>query len=173
MIQDVVLNHSSQYGLRGKTWIDRLPVKYYVPAGSSQGLINNGPYQGNLGDYASANRCDDDNPAAPDWYKARCQSDPAGTQPLVDPKTGATVPSAGYNPNRFFGIDAQTLDPAWYHLDGFMSGGDWESPLALQRKHMAGTASISPPATRTSRTTSTAPFVSTSTWGWMPSVSIP
>ncbi len=138
VIQDVVLNHSSQYGLRGKTWIDRLPVKYYVPAGSSQGLINNGPYQGNLGDYASANRCDDDNPAAPDWYKARCQSDPAGTQPLVDPKTGATVPSAGYNPNRFFGIDAQTLDPAWYHLDGFMSGGDWESPLALQRKHMAG-----------------------------------
>ena len=48
------------------------------------------------------------------------------------------MPSAGYNPNRFFGIDAQTLDPAWYHLDGFMSGGDWESPLALQRKHMAG-----------------------------------
>ena len=28
VIQDVVINHSSQYGLRGKTWIDRLPVKY-------------------------------------------------------------------------------------------------------------------------------------------------
>lgn len=138
VIQDVVINHSSQYGLRGKTWIDHLPVKYYVPAGSSQGLINNGPYQGNLGDYTSANRCDDDNPAAPDWYKARCQSDPQGVQPLVDPKTGSTVPSAGYNPNRFFGIDAQGLDPAWYHLDGFMSGGDWENPLSLQRKHMAG-----------------------------------
>lgn len=138
VIQDVVVNHSSQYGLRGKVWIDHLPIKYYVPRGSQQGLINNGPYQGNLGDYASTNRCDDDNPVAPDWYRARCQSDPTGTTPLIDPKTGATVPSPGYDPNRFFAIDAQGLDPNWYHLDGFMSGGDWESQLSLQRKHMAG-----------------------------------
>ena len=44
------------------------------------------PIRAIFGDYASANRCDDDNPAAPDWYKARCQSDPAGTQPLVIPR---------------------------------------------------------------------------------------
>lgn len=138
VIQDVVINHSSQYGLRNQVWIDHLPIKYYVPAGSSQGLIDNGPYQGNLGDYLSVNRCDDDNPVAPAWYRARCQSDPAGNEPLIDPKTGATVPQAGYNPSRFFGIDAQALNPAWYHLDGFMAGGDWENPTALQRKHMAG-----------------------------------
>lgn len=138
VVQDVVVNHSSQYGLRNQVWIDHLPIKYYVPAGSSQGLIDNGPYQGNLGDYVTLNRCDDDNSKAPDWYRARCSSDPEGVVPLTDPKTGATVPTAGYNPNRFFGIDAQALDPNWYHLDGFMSGGDWENPQALQRKHMAG-----------------------------------
>ncbi|MDN3638597.1 alpha-amylase family glycosyl hydrolase [Simiduia curdlanivorans] len=138
VIQDVVVNHSGQYGLRNHVWIDHLPIKYFVPAGSSQGLIDNGPYQGNLGDYVSLNRCDDDNAKAPDWYRARCNSDPEGVTPLVDPKTGVTVPLAGYNANRFFGIDAQGLDPAWYHLDGFMAGGDWENPDALQKKHLAG-----------------------------------
>jgi len=136
VIQDVVINHSSQYGIRGKVWIDHLPIKYYRPAGGAP--IDNGPYQGNLGDYLSPFREDNDNPVAPAWFRQRQTSDAAGTVPLVDPLTGATVPSAGYNPNRFFGIDAQRLDPAWYHLDGFMSGGDWENPTALQRKHMAG-----------------------------------
>jgi glycosidase len=138
VIQDVVINHSSQYGLRGKVWIDHLPLKYYVPAGSTQGNVVNGPYVGNLGDYKSSFRDDNDNSVAPQWFKDRHTSDAAGTVPLVDPKTGSTVPAAGYNPSRFFGIDAATLDPNWYHLDGFMAGGDWESPLALQRKHMAG-----------------------------------
>ncbi|ACE86338.1 alpha-amylase family glycosyl hydrolase [Cellvibrio japonicus] len=138
VIQDVVINHSSQYGLRGQVWIDHLPIKYYVPAGGTQGQVVNGPYLGNLGDYKSEFRDDNDNPVAPAWFRERHTSDAAGTVPLVDPKTGATVPQAGYNPNRFFGIDATTLDPNWYHQDGFMSGGDWESPLALQKKHMAG-----------------------------------
>ncbi|MDF3013967.1 MAG: amy13G [Cellvibrio sp.] len=138
VIQDVVINHSSQYGLRNAVWIDHLPIKYYVPTGGVQGNIANGPYLGNLGDYKSAYRDDNDNPVAPQWFKDRYNSDPTGTVPLVDPKTGVTVPKAGYDANRFFGIDAAGLDPNWYHLDGFMSGGDWESPLALQRKHMAG-----------------------------------
>ena len=43
VIQDVVINHSSQYGLRNAAWIDRLPIKYYVPAGSTQGNAVNGP----------------------------------------------------------------------------------------------------------------------------------
>ena len=136
VIQDVVINHSSQYGIRGKVWIDHLPIKYYRPLGGAP--IDNGPYQGNLGDYQDPFREDNDNPVAPLWFRQRQTSDAAGTVPLVDPLTGATVPAAGYNPNRFFGIDAQALDPAWYHLDGFMAGGDWENPLALQRKHMAG-----------------------------------
>jgi pullulanase/glycogen debranching enzyme len=136
VVQDVVINHSSNYGIRDQVWIDHLPIKYFrLPGGAT---INNGPYQGNLGDYRSPYREDNDNPVAPDWFKARQTSDPEGTVPLKDPKTGETVPKAGYNPNRFFGIDAQTLDPKWYHLDGFMAGGDWENPQALQLKHMAG-----------------------------------
>ncbi len=138
VIQDVVINHSSQYGIRDQVWIDHLPIKYYVPAGSSQGMIDNDPYFGNLGDYQAANRDDNDNSVAPAWFRERHTSDPEGTQPLVDPKTGVTVPLAGYDPNRFFGIDANTLNPDWYHLDGFMSGGDWENPESLQNKHMAG-----------------------------------
>lgn len=138
VIQDVVINHTSQYGLRGQVWINHLPIKYYVPTGSTQGNIVNGPYIGNLGDYKSTFRDDNDNPVAPQWFKDRNTSDAAGTVPLVDPNTGTSVPLAGYNPNRFFGIDANTLDPNWYHQAGFMSGGDWESQIPLQSKHMAG-----------------------------------
>ncbi|MFL0799071.1 MAG: chitobiase/beta-hexosaminidase C-terminal domain-containing protein [Agarilytica sp.] len=138
IVQDVVINHSSQYGLRGEVWIDHLPIKYYVPAGAEQGAMSNDPYFGNLGDYQSLFRDDNDNPLAPQWFRERHNSDAEGLVPLLDPKTGETVPQAGYDPNRFFGIDAQTLDPAWYHLDGFMSGGDWENPEALQNKHLAG-----------------------------------
>lgn len=140
VIQDVVVNHSSQYGIRGKVWIDHLPIKYFVPAGSTQGQIVNPPYLGNLGDYLSANRDDNDNPVAPAWFRDRHNSDPNGTTPLVDPTTGATVPSPGYNPNRFFGVDPFALDGNWYHLDGFMAGGDWESPVPLVNKSIAGDA---------------------------------
>ncbi len=137
IVQDIVINHSSQYGIRNNVWIDHLPIKYYVPRGSHQGQIDNGPYQGNLGNYEMPFRGDNDNPVAPDWFRERQASDPEGVVPLVDPLTGQTVPSPGYNPNRFFGIDANTLDPEWYHQEGFMAGGDWES-LAIQTKHMAG-----------------------------------
>jgi glycosidase len=139
VVQDVVINHSSQYGIRGKVFIDHLPIKYYRPAGGAP--ISNGPYQGNLGDYKTAFREDNDNPVAPPWFVARQTSDAAGTTPLVDPRTGVTVPLAGYDPNRFFGItDAQGLDPAWYHTNGFMAGGDWESQFPLQHKSLAGDA---------------------------------
>ncbi len=138
IIQDVVVNHSCQYGIRGKVWIDHLPIKYYVPQGSEQGRVDHGPYQGNLGNYAWPNRDDIDNPVAPDWYRERHVMDPEGKVPLVDPKTGETVPKPGYNPGRFFGIDANELDPQWYHQEGFISGGDWESAHPLQTKHLAG-----------------------------------
>ena len=138
IIQDVVINHSCQYGIRGQVWIDHLPIKYYVPQGSEPGRVNHGPYQGNLGNYAWPNRDDIDNPLAPDWYRERHGRDPEGIEPLVDPRTGATVPSPGYNPGRFFGIDAGRLDPEWYHQEGFIAGGDWESAHPLQTKHIAG-----------------------------------
>ena len=136
LIQDVVINHSSQYGIRDQVWIDHLPIKYFRTADGKK--TNNGPYQGNLGDYRSPYREDNDNSKAPDWFLERAQSDPEGEVPLLDPATKIVVPRPGYQPQRFFGIDPAHLDPSWYHLDGFMSGGDWENPKALQRKHMAG-----------------------------------
>jgi len=45
IIQDVVINHSSQYGIRDQVWTDHLPIKYYVPQGSQQGRIDNGSYR--------------------------------------------------------------------------------------------------------------------------------
>lgn len=138
IIQDVVVNHSCQYGIRGKVHIDHLPAKYYVPHGSEQGQVNHGPYQGNLGNYAWPGRDDIDNPLAPDWYRERHGRDPEGREPLVDPKTGETVPKPGYRPGRFFGIDPADLDPEWYHQEGFICGGDWESAHPLQHKHIAG-----------------------------------
>ena len=136
LIQDVVINHSSQYGIRDQVWIDHLPIKYFRTADGKK--ISNGPYQGNLGDYRSRYREDNDNSKAPAWFIERAQSDPEGEVPLMDPVTKTIVPRPGYQPQRFFGIDSAHLDPSWFHLDGFMSGGDWENPRALQRKHMAG-----------------------------------
>jgi glycosidase len=138
IVQDVVVNHSCQFGIRGQVHIDHLPIKYYVPQGSDQGQIDHGPYQGNLGNYAWPNRDDIDNPVAPDWWRERHARDPDGIEPLVDPLTGETVPKPGYRPGRFFGIDANELDPEWYHQDGFIAGGDWESAHPLQHKHLAG-----------------------------------
>ena len=137
IIQDVVINHSSQYGVRGQVWIDHLPIKYYVPAGSRQGQLRNGPYRGNLGNYRSTFREDNDNPVAPGWFRDRQASDAEGVVPLTDPRTGQTVPSPGYNPGRFFGVDAGTLDRTWYHQEGFIAGGDWES-RGVQTKSIAG-----------------------------------
>lgn len=138
IIQDVVVNHSCQYGIRDQVHIDHLPIKYFVPEGSQPEGVNHGPYQSNLGHYGYPGRDDIDNSLAPDWYRERYQRDPDGTEPLVDPKTGETVPKPGYNPGRFFGIDSNDLDPEWYHQDGFICGGDWESAYPLQTKHLAG-----------------------------------
>jgi glycosidase len=138
VIQDVVINHSCQFGIRGQVQIDHLPIKYYVPQGSEQGRVDHGPYQGNLGNYAWPSRDDIDNPLAPPWWRERHQRDPEGREPLVDPLTGETVPKPGYRPGRFFGIDPSQLDPHWYHQEGFIMGGDWESAHPLQHKHIAG-----------------------------------
>ena len=53
IVQDVVINHSGQFGVRGKVHIDHLLIKYYVPQGKEHGEENNGPYKGNLGNYQS------------------------------------------------------------------------------------------------------------------------
>jgi Glycosidases len=138
IVQDVVVNHSSQYGIRDKVWVDHLPIKYYVEKGSTQGKINNGPYKGNLGDYKSPYRDDNDNPIAPEWFQKLRLSDPEGVVPFVDPTTGVTYPNSSGASGRFFGVDAAKLDPQWYHMDGFINGGDWENTKSVQNKHMAG-----------------------------------
>lgn len=144
IIQDVVINHSCNYGLRGKVWINRLPIKYFRPIGIA--VTNTTwttlPYSTNLGDYMHPWREDNDNPVAPAWFKERQTSDPLGWVPLTDPVTGQVV-GTGYNANRFFGTDYALVnqDPEfvkWYHTAGFISGGDWESPWPLQQKSMAG-----------------------------------
>ncbi|MBF0545639.1 MAG: alpha-amylase [Candidatus Riflebacteria bacterium] len=134
LIQDVVINHSSNYGIRGQVWINRLPLKYF----RKSGLVFQAPYTGNLGNYMFPFREDNDNPVAPEWFKERVNRDAEGKEPLADPVSGVTVPCDNCNPNRFFGTDAMKLDSTWYHMNGWMSGGDWESPESLETKHMAG-----------------------------------
>ncbi len=134
VIQDVVINHSCNYGIRNQVWIDRLPIKYF----RKPGMKLDWPYTVNLGNYKHPFREDNDNPLAPDWFKERQNSDPDGILPLKDPLTGALLPTEKCDPNRFFGTDVMKLPADWYHLHGFMSGGDWESPFSLQQKHMAG-----------------------------------
>ena len=115
--------------------------------------MNHGPYQGNLGNYAWPNRDDLDNPVAPHWYQERHERDPESHEPLIDPRTGQTVPKPGYDPGRFFGVDPSRLDPQWYHQDGFIAGGDWESAYPLQHKHIAGDCIDLATERETSRTT--------------------
>ncbi|MFZ2958521.1 MAG: alpha-amylase family glycosyl hydrolase [Candidatus Ozemobacteraceae bacterium] len=134
VIQDVVINHSSNYGIRGKVWVDRMPLKYF----RKTGVVFTPPYPDNLGNYLFPNREDNDNPVAPEWFRERVTRDPQGKEPLRDPLNGVIVPNEKCDPNRFFGTNAMTLDAKWYHINGFMSGGDWENPGALQSKHMAG-----------------------------------
>jgi glycosidase len=141
LVLDIVINHSSNYGLRGKVWNKRAPIKYYRESGAFPSKDPNYPFKTNLGDYRSANREDDDNPLAPqvfhDW-------DPDGTKTITCPVCGNQIKTSGFSgwqnhdANHFFNIDANTLDSTWYHQDGFMAGGDWENPKSLQKKHMAG-----------------------------------
>jgi hypothetical protein len=136
IVLDIVINHSCNYGIRNKVWIDRLPHKYF----RRTGVTFTAPYLTNLGNYDTARfpfREDNDNPVAPLWFRERQNMDADGVAPLVDPKTGQTV-GLNYDPNRFFGTDVTRLDPTWYHQSGFIAGGDWESPVPLQQKHLAG-----------------------------------
>jgi glycosidase len=141
VVLDVVFNHTSNYGLRGQVHNLRAPIKYFKQSGAFPSANPAYPYQGNLGDYTSANREDDDNPLAPDIFRA---ADPQAQLAVACPLDGQTIPPSGFsgpnnhNPNHFFSIDPGRLDPKWYHQDGFIAGGDWESTYPLQHKHIAG-----------------------------------
>ena len=134
VVQDVVINHSSNYGIRDQVFIDRLPHKYYRSPNNNYPA----PYRNHIGNYQHPFGEDNDNSAAPDWFKVAQTSDPEGRGPFFDPISGRTLPDPDMGWQRFFATDAQKLDPVWYHLDGFIAGGDWENPWALQNKHIAG-----------------------------------
>jgi glycosidase len=141
LVLDIVINHSSNYGLRGQVHNLRAPIKYYRKTGAFPSDDPDYPYQTHLGDYRSPNREDDDNPLAPQVFR---DADPQAEHEIDCPVCGQRIPIAdfgGYqnhDPNHFFNIPADRLDDTWYHQAGFMAGGDWESPLSLQQKHMAG-----------------------------------
>lgn len=141
IVLDIVINHSSNYGLRDQVHNNRAPIKYYKQSGSFPSSDPDYPYKKHLGDYKSPNREDDDNALAPDIFSA---NDPDGELAVQCPRCGQTIQASGFSgfqnhdPNHFFNIDANNLDPEWYHQQGFMAGGDWENPDSLQNKHMAG-----------------------------------
>lgn len=141
IVLDIVINHSSNYGLRGQVHNARSPIKYYKQSGDFPSADPDYPYQTHLGDYRSDNREDDDNPLAPELFRTW---DPDGALTVTCPRCDQPIAPTGFagsnnhDPNHFFSIDPQDLDATWYHQDGFMAGGDWENPYALQHKHMAG-----------------------------------
>ncbi len=141
IIQDIVVNHSSNYGLRGKVHNKLAPIKYFKKTGAFPSSDPNYPYKKHLGDYLSANREDNDNPLAPQVFR---DPDPDGAKTITCPVCNQEIKPSGFSgyqnhdPNHFFNINAQALDTTWYHQAGFMAGGDWESPTSLQQKHMAG-----------------------------------
>jgi glycosidase len=143
LVLDVVFNHTSSYGLRGQVHNLRAPTKYYRESGAFPSATPGYPYQVHLGDYVRANREDDDNPLAPQVFR---DVDPLGARAITCPVCGQVIPVTGYagfrnhDPNHFFSVQPTRLDATWYHQAGFIAGGDWENPWALQQKHLAGDA---------------------------------
>ncbi|GAB4272674.1 MAG: hypothetical protein Kow0029_11580 [Candidatus Rifleibacteriota bacterium] len=131
LFQTIVINHSSNYGIRNEFFIPRLPLKFY--RGDIKPVW---PYIFNLGNYKHPFRMDNDNPCAPEWFKDYLVRDPWGAGPLFDPVTGTTFPAENLHPERFFSTDEKTLDKELYHREGWLS-----KPLSIniqevQRQHI-------------------------------------
>ena len=135
LILDIVINHSSNYGLRGQVHNERAPIKYFREGGAFPSDDPSYPYQTNLGDYTSENPEDCDNPLAPDIFRT---FDPEGDDPDARCPVCGQPFGIGHDANHFFNIDPQRLDATWYHQEGFIMGGDWENAHRLQQTHMAG-----------------------------------
>ncbi|NLI79087.1 MAG: PKD domain-containing protein [Candidatus Riflebacteria bacterium] len=138
VIQAIVVNHSSNYGIRNQVWIDRLPHKFWRGAG----MTVTAPYVFNWGNYTRPFREDNDNPKAPEWFQDFLHRDPWGAGPLTDPRTGTVLPLTGYRSDRFFGTDEGTLPDGWYHRNGWLTAAaDASTTAGLQGKHL-GTDSL-------------------------------
>ncbi|MBF0545529.1 MAG: PKD domain-containing protein [Candidatus Riflebacteria bacterium] len=132
IVQEIVLNHSSNYGIRGEVFIDRLPHKFYRMAANPAVW----PYVFNWGDYTKPFREDNDNPRAPEWFQDYLFRDPWGRGPLIDSKTNTTLPLEGYNPARFFGTDESLLSTEWYHHNGWLPATMSNDVFSVQNKHL-------------------------------------
>ncbi|MBF0406521.1 MAG: PKD domain-containing protein [Candidatus Riflebacteria bacterium] len=131
IVQEIVVNHSSNYGIRGEYFIDRLPHKFFMMSSKPAVL----PYIFNWGNYKHPFREDNDNPRAPEWFQDFLFRDPWAQGPLIDPRTGTSLPKNDYRPERFFGTDESTLSSEWYHRKGWFSADLQNNTEAVQFKH--------------------------------------
>ncbi len=141
VVQDVVLNHSSNYGIRGQTYIDKIPTKYHIdPQYGKGGIDMGGIYTGNIADYKSANRCDNDNPVAPTWHRRLCAGDPNADATFTVHFQDDDVPVTGTADTAHSGYYwspavSQSLPSKWYH-EAYTN--NWESVEEVQLRSMAG-----------------------------------
>jgi glycosidase len=133
VILTVIPNQSSHFGIRDEVFVDRLPIKFY----RQTGLTIPWPYVFNLGNYKHPFRMDNDNPRAPEWFQDFLHRDPWGAGPLIDPRTGTTLPKVNYRADRFFGTEEATLDDQWYHRAGWLNPAEYDLTTAFQTKHLA------------------------------------
>lgn len=141
LVLDIVLNHSSNYGIRGQVHNVMAPIKYFRETGAFPSAEPGYPYQTHLGDYSTPNREDNDNPLAPAIFHAH---DPLGENVVTCPRCLQPIHTSGFeghqnhDPGHFFSVDPARLDTTWYHQEGYIQGGDWENPHRLQQTHLAG-----------------------------------
>lgn len=131
VIMTMVVNHSSNYGIRNEFFIPRLPLKFY--RGDKTPDL---PYYIHFGNYTHPYRMDNDNPLAPGWFRDLRYRDKWGAGPLVDQVTGATFPSFNKHPERFFGTDESTLDTNLYNTEGWLDPSEVLFPERVQRAHL-------------------------------------
>ncbi|NCB38827.1 MAG: alpha-amylase [Erysipelotrichia bacterium] len=131
IIQTLVVNHVSNYGIRNHYFIPRLPLKFY------RGPIKpQWPYIYNLGNYKNTFRMDNDNPCAPEWFQDWRHRDPWAAGPLKDPVTGATFPADNLHPERFFSTDEKDLNPEWFHREGWLTTSETTITERVQHAHL-------------------------------------
>ncbi|MDD3147283.1 MAG: alpha-amylase family glycosyl hydrolase, partial [Candidatus Riflebacteria bacterium] len=131
VIQTLVVNHCSNYGIRNHVFISRLPLKFYRGPVKIQW-----PYIFNPGNYKHPFRMDNDNPCAPEWFKDWRYRDPWGAGPLKDPVTGAVFPAENQHPERFFGTDEASLPSEWFHRQGWIPAAGSLIVKQIQHGHL-------------------------------------
>ncbi|MBU1106180.1 MAG: alpha-amylase [Candidatus Riflebacteria bacterium] len=131
VIQTLVVNHCSNFGIRNQYFIPRLPLKFYRGA-----LKPAWPYIFNFGDYKHEYRMNNDNPCAPEWFKDFRYRDQWGGGPLKDPVTGATFPADELHTERFFGTNENDLHPDWFHREGWINSSENLTVTRVQRAHL-------------------------------------